>query len=187
MRCPSCGHDLTGNAPAACPACGKAVHPAGTLDRILALTEDIAVSVMLCTMILLVLLQIVLRNFLSTGIMGGAEIVRHLVLWVAFLGAGLAAREGKHIKIDVAYRMLPQGLKRFTEVVTGLFTTSVCAILLYASVQFVSADYSTGTVIAFYDMPVWILELVIPLGYLAVTLRYALRCMSSFLSLMRGE
>ena len=35
------------------------------------------------------------------------------MIWVAFIGAGLAAREGKHIRIDVAYRMLPDGMKRF--------------------------------------------------------------------------
>jgi TRAP-type C4-dicarboxylate transport system permease small subunit len=186
MRCPSCGHDPAGKTPEVCPACGESLRPAGGLGRIIALTEDIAISLMLCTMVLLVLLQIVLRNFLATGITGGAEIVRHMVLWVAFLGAGLAAREGKHIRIDVAYRILPQGLKRLAEVVTGIFTTTVCTILLYASCQFVAVDYSSGTVIAFHDMPVWILELVIPLGYLAVTLRYARQCMRSFLSLVRG-
>ncbi len=186
MSFPPCGDDPSGKPPETSPACGEMPRPAGGPGRIIALTEDIAISVMLCTMVLLVLLQIVLRNFLSTGITGGAEIVRHMVLWVAFLGAGLAAREGKHIRIDVVYRMLPQGLKRLAEIVTGIFTTTVCAILLYASCQFVAVDYSSGTVIAFHDMPVWILELVIPLGYLAVTLRYARQCMRSFLSLVRG-
>ena len=92
-------------------------------------------------------------------------IVRHMVLWIAFIGAGLAAREGKHIRIDIAYRILPDGMKRFAEVVTSLFTTVMCGILLYASIIFIQVDYSTGTSILFYNvhLPVWTLEVVIPI------------------------
>lgn len=186
MRCLSCGSE-SGNAGGQCPVCGSTISPPGRFSRVIARTEDAIVSIMLCTMVLLVLAQIVLRNFLATGITGGAEIVRHLVLWVAFIGAGIAAREAKHIKIDVAYRILPTSLKRLTEVLTGLFTVVVCGILLYASIGFVAVDLSSGTTIAFFDMPVWTLEVIIPLGYLAVMLRYAARCGRSLVKLLKGQ
>jgi TRAP-type C4-dicarboxylate transport system permease small subunit len=186
MHCPFCGCNLAGNASETCPECGGAIGAPSRLFRAIALVEDAVISFMLLSMILLVLVQIGLRNFYSSGISGGAEIVRHLLLWVAFLGAAIAARERKHIKIDIAQRILPPGPKNFVELLTGLFTTIVCGFLLYASIQFIRADYGMGTTIPFFNMPVWVLELVIPLGYCAVTLRYGARCMQSFVKMVKG-
>jgi len=168
-----------------CPECGGRIGEAGPFVKALTWVEDGVISLILVGMVLLVLAQIVLRNFYATGIMGGAEMVRHLVLWVAFLGAGIAARERKHIKIDLVQRIFRTGLtRRLSDVITDLFTTAVCGVLLYASVQFVITDCSSETVIPFFSwsIPVWILELVIPIGYAAVTLRYSLY---SFESLKR--
>lgn len=185
MRCPGCGTLLSETASGRCPFCGYPIGQSYGLFRAIAWVEDAAVSLLLCVMVLLVLVQIGLRDALSTGISGGSEIVRHMVLWIAFIGAGLAAREGKHIRIDIAYRILPEGLKLFAETLTSLFTSVMCGILLYASVIFIEVDYSAGTSILFYTfhIPVWTLEAVIPVGYCAVMLRYALRCMLSLRAL----
>jgi TRAP-type C4-dicarboxylate transport system permease small subunit len=186
MRCPLCGIELAGNFCETCPECGGAISTPSRMFRAIAWVEDAAISFMLLSMILLVLVQIGLRNFYSSGISGGAEIVRHLLLWVAFIGAAIAAREGKHIKIDIAQRILPWGPKNFVELLTGLFTTIICGLLLYASIQFIRADYGLHTTIPFFNMPVWVLELVIPLGYCAVTLRYGSRCVQAFVNLVKG-
>jgi TRAP-type C4-dicarboxylate transport system permease small subunit len=188
VKCPVCECDIPGEAPEACPRCGESLKAPDPLFRVLALIEDGVISVMLISMVVLVLVQIGLRNVCSTGVSGGAEMVRHLVLWVAFLGAGIAAREKKHIKIDIAQRVLPLTMKNLAEVVTGLFTVAVCGILLYASVEFVRSDYTTGSEIVFMGLgiPIWILEVIIPAGYAAVTLRYGSYCANSFLKLLRG-
>ena len=187
MRCPLCGFSLTDNKIDVCPECGGALGRRARFFRLIAWIEDALISVMLCSMILLVLVQIGLRNFYATGITGGSEMVRHLVLWVAFLGAGIAARDGKNIRIDIAQRFFPGGSRDFTEVITSLFTTAVCAILFYASIQFVRSDYSLGTRIAFFNLPVWIFEVIIPVGYCAVMLRYAATCKLSLFRLVRGR
>jgi len=185
MRCPLCGSDLTGDAEK-CPECGGGITAPSRLFSAIALVEDAAISIVLLSMILLVLVQIGLRNFYATGMSGGAEIVRHMLLWVAFLGAAIAAREGKHIRIDLAQRILPHGPKKVVEVITSLFTAIVCVLLFYASVQFIRNEYEMGTIIPFFNMKVWILELVIPVGYCAVTLRYLARCAQSFRQLVKG-
>lgn len=178
MRCSSCGRDIPGMLEV-CPECGGEVKRQNVLLKVIGIVEDSLISFILLSMIVLVLIQIFLRNFYSTGISGGAEIVRHLVLWVAFIGAAIAAREKKHIKIDIAQRMLPFRLRCLAEVLTDLFTIIICGILLYASIQFVRSDYEVATTIPFFDIPIWILELVIPLGYGAVMLRYFTNCLQS--------
>ena len=144
-------------------------------------------AILLGAMICLVLIQIVLRNVFSTGITGGAEMVRHLVLWIAFLGAAMAARDAKHIRIDVALRILTPRWRMFAEALTGLFTALVCGMLMYAAIQFNIMDYHSGMVIAFFDTPVWLLELIIPVGYLIVMIWFAVRCGESFGKFIRGK
>jgi TRAP-type C4-dicarboxylate transport system permease small subunit len=159
----------------------------GFLSRIIARIEEFTIASLLAAMIFLVLIQIVLRNVFSTGITGGAEMVRHLVLWIAFLGAAMAARDAKHIRIDAALWILTPRWRMFAEALTGLFTALVCGILMYAAIQFNIMDYHSGTVIAFFDTRVWLLELIIPIGYFIVMIWFAVRCGESFWKFIRGR
>jgi len=185
MDCPFCGAKIEG-IEEPCPECKGGRDTQGRLSRAIGRIEEITVSILLGAMIFLVIIQIFLRNFFSSGITGGAEMVRHLVLWIAFLGAAMAAREAKHIRIDIALRILTPRLRMFAEVLTGLFTALVCGILMYAAIQFNIMEYHSGTVIAFFDTPVWLLELIIPAGYLIVMIWFAIRCGESFWKFIRG-
>jgi len=169
-----------------CPECGGANPSSWTVFDYIARVEEILLACALSAMVLLVLIQIILRNFFSVGIMGGSEIVRHLVLWVAFLGAGLATRDGKHIKIELARHILPMQTRRIFSAITCMFSVIICSLLVYASINFVYMDYSSGGTIAFLNTPVWILQVIIPIGYTAVALRFAARCMEHIHALAKG-
>jgi TRAP-type C4-dicarboxylate transport system permease small subunit len=54
--------------------------------------------------------QIILRNFLSVGLVWGDDLLRHGVLWISLLGATRATLERKHIRIDLLPRILPARL-----------------------------------------------------------------------------
>jgi len=186
MQCRKCRaalHDETNT----CPECGTASPASRTVFDYIARSEEILLAAALSAMVLLVLVQIVLRNFFSIGIMGGAEIVRHLVLWVAFLGAGLAARDGKHIRIELTQHLLSIRTRRIFEVITSIFSVIVCGILVWASLHFVSVDYRGGGVIAFFNTPIWILQIIIPIGYAVVALRFCARCIENAYALVKGD
>src|SRR5450756_2384467 len=77
------------------------------LVRIITWAENTLLITMLALMVLLAAAQILLRNFLDMSIFGADQLLRLLVLWVAFMGAVAASREGKHIHVDVIARWLP--------------------------------------------------------------------------------
>lgn len=149
--------------------------------------ERFFLSSLLATMIALVLIQIILRNFFHSGIIGGVEIVRHLVLWIAFVGAGLATREGRHVKIDVASRILSERGRKIADIVSTLFSVIVCTILFIASCRFVYMDYTSAGLASFLDIPLWIMEVIIPVGYLVVTLRFAASAIGAVFDIAKGE
>ena len=61
-------------------------------------------TVALLAMAVLPLAEAALRATLGIGIPGSFPFVQHLTLWVTFLGAALAAREGKFGRADRGYR-----------------------------------------------------------------------------------
>ena len=149
------------------------MNPWNRLDRLIGNIEKTLLSLMLTVMILLAFLQIVLRNFFDTGLPWGDSFVRYLVLWVGFIGAALATREGSHINIDVLSRWLPGISKTLNKVVIHLFSCLVCSTLAYASFVFVRNEHLMGDTV-FWGTPVWLLQLVLPATFSLMALRYAL-------------
>ena len=143
------------------------------LDRFIGHIEKVLLSTMLAAMIIVAFLQIVLRNFFDTGLPWGDSFVRYLVLWVGFIGAALATREGSHINIDVLSQWLPGVSRTVNQLLVHLFSCLICAILAYASLVFIRNEWLLGGTV-FFDLPVWVLQLVLPATFALMALRYAM-------------
>ena len=71
------------------------------MDETIGRLEKAIMVLFLGLMIVTAFAQIALRNFVGIGLPWSEPLVRYLVLWVGFIGASLAAREGRHITIEV--------------------------------------------------------------------------------------
>ena len=157
----------------------------GFLQRLLHYTnlvEDGLLVFMLAAMIIIATVQILLRNVLETGFAWGDPLLRILVLWVGLLGAMVATRKDNHISIDILTRYMSARTKRISGLVSDVFTLCVCSVLTYYGALFVIQDHEAA-VIAFSGFPAWWFELIIPIGFAAMSLRYALRCITG----LRGQ
>jgi TRAP-type C4-dicarboxylate transport system permease small subunit len=151
------------------------LHPKlARLINIVTWTENALLIGMLALMVGLAAAQIFFRNFLDMSIFGADQMLRLLVLWVAFLGAISASREGKHIHVDAIARWLPERIKPAVVAVTDLFTLSVCLVLAWQALRFMQSARESGEM-AFGSLPVWVAELILPLGFTLIALRYGLR------------
>ena len=61
--------------------------------------EDTIAVVAFCGIVLLPLIEICARRLIGEGIPDSISWVRHLTLWLGFLGAALAARSDRHLSI----------------------------------------------------------------------------------------
>jgi TRAP-type C4-dicarboxylate transport system permease small subunit len=144
------------------------------VDEAIGRVEQTLLVVFLGFIILIAFLQIALRNFLSTGLDWGDALVRNLVLWIGFIGATLATKEGKHINIDVVSRWLPSVGKNVVALITHLFSSCICCLLTYAAIKFIRNEIQMGN-ITFLNIPVWIPELILPMTFGLMTFRFGLR------------
>jgi tripartite ATP-independent transporter DctM subunit len=138
--------------------------------------ENLFIALVLAAMVVLPLAEVVLRLF-STGIESVTTVVQHLTLAVASIGAAIAARENRLLSFSAA-QVLKGRAAGLARLVSHGISAAVCALLFVASVRFLGVEVESGSVLA-YGIPVWVFELVQPLGFGLITLRLLRHAASS--------
>jgi len=128
-------------------------------------------ALLLAAMILFSFLQIVLRNAANSSLIWVDPFLRHLVLWVGFLGATLATRVGRHINVDALSRFLPPKILRIARTSAHVLATFVCLLLSNACIKLVRDEAEFGSS-GFLDIPVWVLQAIMPLALLVMSSRF---------------
>lgn len=147
--------------------------------------QQIFVVVLFLALLILAFLQVVLRLFFRGGIESADSIIRYLVLWVGFLGASLATYKNRHINIDVASQFFKKLNKKFVFFVINLVSFSISILFLISSVIFIVNEFKSAVKIIF--MPVWILELILPLSFLFITLSFLQKFIESIINIIKGK
>ena len=133
--------------------------------------EDSLCSIALAAMVLLPLIEIAARRLIGQGIPGSIGYVQHLTLWVGFLGAALAAREGRHLSLSTAANLLKGRWRTIAGTLAAAAATTVSVYLAIASAQFVWVERSSQSVLG-GGLPLWIVEAIMPIGFAIVGLRF---------------
>ena len=98
--------------------------------------------------------EIIARK-LGSGVPGAGPFVQHLTLWVGFLGAALAASEGKLLALATA-SFLPEGRgRRWAGIFASAVAAGVSALLARASLDMVLLEREFGSEVAL-GLPKWI-------------------------------
>ena len=136
--------------------------------------EEILLVSLVILMVTLGFLQILFRNLIAVGIVWIDSLVRHLVLWIALLGASIATRENRHITIDIISGRVSPVHYSWVQGAAQLFSALVCLLLVYPAVRFVQNDYVAGKTLAF-GIPLWLSQAVMPAMMLVMGARFLLQ------------
>lgn len=136
--------------------------------------EDGVLVAILLAMILLAGTDILARTLFNSGIVWIAPVLRVMVLWVGLLGALLATRSREHISIDLLGRLLSKRPRALLRSVGTFFAAIICGLLAWHSQEFVKLAWEFGDT-AFAKVPAWPLQLIIPISFYLMALRFALQ------------
>ena len=165
------------------------------IDKGLARFERWLLTLFLGLMVSLTFLQVMLRTLhirahfdwpnVFMGRLDWTEpLVRLLVLWITFIGASLLTGENKHIKIDIMSGMLAARMKSYLEILLSAVSVFVCALMVKASVDYILIEMKYAGA-AFLNIPVWVGELILPVGFSTILFRFAIRGIDQGLELTR--
>jgi C4-dicarboxylate transporter DctM subunit len=140
--------------------------------RVLRRGEEVVAAAAMAAMVLLLLAEILLRPWQGAAVPGAHIFVRQLTMWVALLGAALAAREGRLLAFGTGPFL---GEQRWMQVASGSLAAGVATILCVAAAMVVAEERAMGTRLAL-GVRAWMSQLVLPIGFGLVALRLAARC-----------
>lgn len=118
--------------------------------------------------------ELLLRSLFDTGITGSSEYVQHLTLWVGFIGAMLASREGRHLSLSSGVKIFPKKYAGAANLISSVIATAVASGLFWASWQLVGFDKESPDLVG-GSIPLWMTETILPLCFAAVALRFIVK------------
>ena len=141
-------------------------------DRFFVRANRTLIGVMMLVMFALVFLNVLGRYGIGRSWAAAEEISTFLMIWVAYLGAGLALREGRHAAIDMLQDRLPGGLRRGLRTLLGGVIVVFFGVLAWLGAQMSAFGWSQETIAT--QMPTGIPYLAIPLGALVFCMHLVL-------------
>ena len=128
--------------------------------------------VLLLAMAIIIFSNVVLRYSTGDSIIWAEEVARHMMIWVAFLGAGLALRFGGHVAIDNLHRAVST---RTARVLRSVVVLGLSLFFIFMAVA--SSDYMWRTRFqstAATDIPISFIYAAMPVGFVLMLIHLLL-------------
>lgn len=94
---------------------------------------DALLAALLLGMVLMVLGNVVLRYVFNSGITASEELSRVFFVWLTFIGAIVAVREGAHLGMDNVVARLPRGGQVACLAISQALIVLCCAVLFWGT------------------------------------------------------
>ena len=128
-------------------------------EQVLVAGNRTVIFLMMVVMATLVFVNVITRYVFNFSIIWAEEVSQYLMIWIAYLGAGLALRQGRHVAIEMFQDRLRAPLGRALRAAIAGMILVFLAVLTVLGFQFVAFAWVQET-------PVLPISLGIP--YLAV-------------------
>jgi C4-dicarboxylate transporter DctQ subunit len=147
----------------------------GAIDRVV----RVIVVTALLSMTAVLFLNSIGRSALNVSFVGGPALGRLLVIWLTFLGAYLAVRSGKHIRVDVLQRLLSGAAMARLTVLAACAGALTTAYVAWLGAAFTWTRFAAGQVDPMLEIPSALFYLPVPIGASLMALAFAQAALNS--------
>ncbi|HUE46995.1 MAG TPA: TRAP transporter small permease [Aestuariivirgaceae bacterium] len=150
-------------------------------DRWLITTNKLALVFLMTVMTVLVFGNVVGRYVFGVSFGWAEELSRFAMIWIAFLGVGLALRYGQLAAVEALQGVLPERARLRVRILVAGVTAAFLIALVILGAQFVAFSWGLRTPVL--QMPRGLPYLAVPVGAFLALLHLAV-CLPGF---VRGE
>lgn len=144
-------------------------------------------ALLMGAMALWITYEVLMRYFLESPTFWAVDLSEYAMLWAAFLAAPWVLRREGHVRVEVFVEKMGPGRQRRLGVVTSALGALVCAIMAWQGGATVWDFYARGILVAReWQVPQWVVYLVIPLGSALLTVEFVRRA-GRYLRAAEGE
>lgn len=126
------------------------------------------VVALMASMALLVFVNVVTRYLFNHSIIWVEELTQYQMIWVTYLGAGLALREGRHVAVDTLQDWLSPGARRALRRLLAAAMAVFLVVLVVLGLQIAAFTWNQETPVL--GLPTGVPYLAVPLGAAACLL-----------------
>lgn len=130
------------------------------------------IVLLMASMAILVFANVVMRYVFNQSIFWVEEFTQIQMIWVAYLGAGLALREGRHVAVDMLQDLLPAWARKMMRQVIAVAMALFLATLFVLGLQI--AEFTWAQETPAMGLPTGLPYLGIPIGAAAMLLHLLL-------------
>lgn len=137
--------------------------------------EDLVASAFLIVTTVLVIINIIMRYILNSGLVWSEEVATGCFVWSVFIGAVAVFKHRGHVGVDLLVKRFPAALQKAVRLITDLILVVLNGYMAYLSVLYIQTSYtkmtpvlgvssayiSTSVLIAFVLMTVYSVKFVI--------------------------
>jgi C4-dicarboxylate transporter DctQ subunit len=140
-------------------------------EKILSITEEAIILVMIISSLLFVFLNIVLRYLFAGGFAAAEEYARYTMVLLVYIGMSQAIKHKSMIKVDILSTFLPK-LQLPFDLISNVCSMIMALILIWFGTEFMMFQYETGQKSIGMELPLWIAYGFVPLGGILMLGRY---------------
>lgn len=119
----------------------------------------------LALMFTFITIQVIARMF-GSSLTFVDELSGYSAVWATFLGIGYALREGRHVRVDLVTRMVSPRTEALMFFIGDLVCLFLSIIITWKGFGLVANSHMAERVTAMLQWPVYILQLVMPIGFM---------------------
>ena len=123
-----------------------------------------------CAVVLLNFASAALRYAGGRALIGADEVQVYAMVWLIFLGAGVAGARHMHLRMDIFVQKLAPGPARWRALLEAALSLGVCGLMTWVSFNFASEMMSMGQRSDGAGIPMWLAHAAPAVGFLGLAL-----------------
>ena len=134
--------------------------------------EKICAAFFIVLLTSLVIMDVGAREIFKTGMPWAQKAAVNLMIWAGFLGACLMTQKGDHLRPEVGDKIWKGKMSVVAEKTRNALVAIFCFTLAYNGYLYVAESREFAELHVVLNVPLWILQLVIPWTFFSMGLRY---------------
>lgn len=151
--------------------------------KVISNAEEYLCELLLAVFVVLLFVQILLRQFFQYSLPWGEELATYLFVWFAYLGAVVAAKMSAHNRVSFHFKFFPPIVKKVCETVADLLWVGFNMFFVYLSYDFIFNKMNLFWKSQTIGLPMKYFYMILPIAF---TLMSARILWNLYLSIFKG-
>lgn len=145
--------------------------------------EEYLCEALLAFFVVLLFVQILLRQFFQYSLPWGEELATYLFVWFAYLGACVAAKMSAHNRVAFHFKFFPPIVKKVSEAFADLLWVGFNLYFAFLSYDFVFNRMNLFWKSQTIGLPMKYFYMILPIAFVLMSIRIL---WNNYLSLIKG-